>query len=335
MSKRSFILSGLPLTLLGAALILAVGAHRFLTTAVAPPAPVRITIPGGASFDRTAKLLEEKGVVSSAWQLKLLARLKKSTTRIQAGTYLFETEAVPAQVLQRLVAGDIIQLKLVIPEGWTVTEIARRIQELGLGKEEAVLALAENPDFIRKLSLEAASLEGYLFPDTYTFPDGTPEERLLEAMVRQFHSRLTPELKQQAADRGLTLHQLTTLASIIQKESGNRSEMPLISAVFHNRLRKGIPLQADPTVIYGIPDFDGNLTRRHLATFTPYNTYLIRGLPPGPIANPGLEALQAAVHPAPVNHLYFVSRGDGSHIFSDTLAEHNEAVLRFQKRRRR
>jgi UPF0755 protein len=335
MSKPTAILGGMLLAALILILLAAATAHRFLTTPLAPPQATIISIPSGASFDRTARLLEENRIVSSAWKLKLLARVQGSATRVKAGRYLFAEEAVPARILQRLVSGDILQEKLTIPEGWTAAEIARRIGETSPDKEAAVLRLVRDPAFIRKLDMDVPSLEGYLFPATYTFPEDFPVERLLERMVQEFHARLTDEMKKAAAEQGLDLHQWVTLASIIQKESGNNAEMPLVSAVFHNRLKKGMPLQADSTVIYGIDGFNGNLTRNDLETPTPYNTYQISGLPPGPIANPGLEALQAAVQPAPVDYLYFVSRNDGTHIFSRTLREHNAAVFRYQKQRRR
>jgi len=172
-----------------------------------------------------------------------------------------------------------------------------------------------------------------LFPETYLFTPGIDETRLFTMMVKQLQQKLSPELLKKAKKLNLDQHQLLTLASIIERETGDAEEMPLISSVFHNRLRKGIQLQTDPTVIYGIKDFDGNLTRKHLQTPTPYNTYIIRGLPPGPIASPGLSALQAAAVPAETKYLYFVSRGDGSHEFSATLKEHNQAVRKYQLNR--
>jgi UPF0755 protein len=183
---------------------------------------------------------------------------------------------------------------------------------------------------IATLGIEAASLEGYLFPETYRFTPGIAETELIRMMVQQLLQRLDKQLLGAAQKQDLDRHQLLTLASIIEKETGLADEMPVISSVFHNRLQRNMPLQTDPTVIYGIADFDGNLTRNHLTTPTPYNTYRFRGLPPGPIASPGLAALQAAARPAETDYLYFVSRGDGRHVFSRTLREHNQAVRRFQ-----
>ncbi len=308
--------------------------QSFLSTPAAPPAAVEITIERGDSFKKVAEQLHHHKIVSDLFFLELLARKEKIATRIKAGDYRFATKATPEEVLKRLVDGDVVLRQLTLPEGLTVREIAHRMAEEKLAEEDAVIDLAFNAEFAKKLGVEAESLEGYLFPETYSFPKKTTPEEFLKMMVDMFRAKLTQDILRGANSQDLTLHQLVTLASIIQKESGNREEMPLISAVFHNRLKRGIALQADPTVIYGIKNFDGNLTRKHLRTATPYNTYTERGLPFGPIANPGLEALSAAAFPADVKYLYFVSRGDGTHIFSKTLKEHNRAVLKYQKRRR-
>ncbi len=325
--------------LLGLSALVAVAAflvlyQTFLTTPTAPPAAVEFTIERGDSFKKVAQQLHREKVISNLFYFGLHARQEKAASRIQAGDYLFDKPANPREVLNRLVEGDIILNRLTLPEGLTVRETARKMAEAKLCKEEEITGPAFNPEFVHSLGVEAESLEGYLFPETYSFPKKTSAEQFLKMMVDMFKAKLTPDILKGAKERSLDRHQLVTLASIIQKESGNRDEMPLIAAVFHNRLQRGIALQADPTVIYGIKDFDGNLTRKHLQTPTPYNTYVKRGLPPGPIANPGLEALRAAAFPAEVKYLYFVSRGDGTHVFSHTLKEHNRAVLKYQKRRR-
>jgi len=187
--------------------------------------------------------------------------------------------------------------------------------------------------FIKSLGIEAKTLEGYLYPDTYYFPRWTKAEDVVKAMVNHLRQVYTPEMHAQSEALRMTEVQVLTLASIIEKETGHDAERPLISAVFHNRLRKGLPLQSDPTVIYGIPNFNGNLTRADLARPTPFNTYRIAKLPPGPIASPGVKSIQAALNPAPVKYLFFVSKNDGTHQFSATLGEHNRAVERYQKRR--
>ncbi len=305
----------------------------FLLRPVAPATPQPLLLPAGASFAKVAGILADGGVIASRGKFELLARMRGDATRIKAGTYAFQEPATPGQVLDRLVAGDVMRLQFTIPEGFTLAEIAARLEAEKFIRASDFLALTRAPAFLRELGVAAPSLEGYLFPETYTVVAGSSPRNLIETMVRQFRSRVDAKLVAAANKQGLSLHQLVTLASIIQKEAGTVAEMPLISAVFHNRLQQGIPLQADPTVIYGIEDFDGNLTGGHLATATPYNTYRMRGLPPTPIASPGEQALRAAAQPADVDYLYFVARGDGTHVFSTTLKEHNRNVRRFQLRR--
>ncbi|MEZ4598355.1 MAG: endolytic transglycosylase MltG [Syntrophotaleaceae bacterium] len=305
----------------------------FLLRSTAPDSAVTIVVPTGASFATVAEQLRETGVIASAPQFKLLARLRGDSHKIQAGEYLFTQPATPGKILDRLVSGDIVRLQLTVPEGYSLKEISSLLFRLEFNDAKSFLQLTRNRDFIHSLGIDAPTLEGYLFPETYTFGSRTSSRQLIAAMVRQFEKKTPPALLQEAKKHGLDRHKLVILASIIQKEAGNSAEMPLISAVFHNRLRMGMPLQADPTVIYGIPNFDGNLTRNHLLEPTPYNTYRMRGLPKGPITNPGADALRAAARPALVSYLYFVSRGDGTHYFSTTLAEHNAAVRRFQLKR--
>lgn len=305
----------------------------FLLSPITPNPPAAVTVSRGSSLHQVARQLETSGVISNAWHFRLLGRLLGSAGKIRSGDYDFDQPATPEQVLHRLVAGDVRQLKLTIPEGFDLQQIAARADALlGIGGE--ILRLAQDPAFLHQLGVPGPTLEGYLFPETYSVTSETSAEQLLRAMKQQLDQQLTDDYRQQAARLGLTLHQAVTLASIIQKEAGNTGEMPLIAAVFLNRLQRHIPLQADPTVIYGLESFDGNLTRKHLETPTPYNTYMIRGLPPGPIASPGREALEAVIHPAPSKALYFVARGDGTHVFSDSLKQHNQAVNRYQLKRK-
>ncbi len=297
-------------------------------------AAVQLQVQSGSGLSQVASDLEDAGIVRSALAIKVLARWKKQGGQIQAGDYRFSEPATPGEILERLIRGDVEKVSLTIPEGFTLQQIIARIVEKGFGQQDRLTRLAYDADFITSLKITADSLEGYLFPETYLFAPGIDEKSLLQMMVAQFRRYAELSLQKEAGKSGLTLHQWVTLASIIEKETGLVTEMPLISSVFHNRLKRKIPLQTDPTVIYGIKDFDGNITRKHLKTPTPYNTYLIRGLPPGPIANPGLSALEAAARPAESKYLYFVARGDGGHQFSKTLKEHNAAVQKYQLRRR-
>lgn len=309
--------------------------YNFLFSPHSPSAPVTVEVQPGSSVSRIAGDLEDAGVIRSALAIRLIARWSKQGNKVQAGRYFFEHRASPDEIFQRLVRGDVEKVSLTIPEGFTLQQIIERIDHEGYGHKDKLEELAHDRAFIATLDITAGSLEGYLFPETYLFAPGIDEKELLSMMVRQFRHHMTEELKQAAEKSGLNLHQLVTLASIIEKETGIVEEMPLISSVFHNRLKRRIPLQTDPTVIYGIADFDGNITRKHLETPNPYNTYLIRGLPPGPIASPGLNALQAAAQPEKSLYLYFVARRDGTHQFSQSLKEHNAAVRKYQLRRKK
>ena len=330
--RRILIAFSFALVVIAAAI--ALFCYQVLLVPVTPEKPVSITITPGTSLHKIARQLESSGVIRNALALRLLARWEQRAGQVQAGTYRFQSAARPAQILERLIKGDVEKVSLTIPEGFTLQQIIERIADAGYGRMEVLTKLAHDRDFIHSLQINADSLEGYLFPETYLFAPGVDERTLLQMMTSQFRTHLDDKLLQQAKAQGLNLHQLVTLASIIEKETAAVEEMPLISSVFHNRLQRGIPLQTDPTVIYGMKDFDGNITRKDLTTPTPYNTYLIRGLPPGPIASPGLEALQAAAAPATTHYLYFVARGDGSHQFSTTLREHNAAVNKYQLHRR-
>lgn len=320
-------------TLLLPPLVAGLLAAHFLLTPLTPPSGTTLEIRHGEPFTSIARRLTAAGVVAGDHSLILLARWRGDAGRVQAGTYAFNAPATPGAVLDRLVAGDVVRTSVTIPEGWTLREIAARLDEKGLADRREILQLAADAKFLRSLGIPPPSLEGYLFPETYSLAAGTPPRRILKMMVEEFRQRITPEMRAGARAQGLDLHQLVTLASIVQKEAGSDAEMPLIAAVFRNRLRRHMPLQSDPTVIYGIPDFNGNLTKADLKRKTPYNTYRITGLPPGPIASPGTAALLAVAHPAAVDYLYFVSRGNGSHVFSTTLAEHNRAVRRYQLHR--
>jgi UPF0755 protein len=294
----------------------------------------QVAIPKGASFKKVVEILDEQGLVRSRTGFYLLARMMGVTGRVQAGEYELSTAMLPPVILRKLVKGDVMKYQVIIPEGYTIRQVADRLAEMGIieGQEE-FLSLAFSANFAAGLGIEGKNVEGYLFPDTYFFPKGIAPAEVIKIMVEKFGRVYGLDFSERAAELGMTDRQIVILASIIEKETGNPAERPLVSAVFYNRLKRGIPLCSDPTVIYGIKDFNGNLRKRDLARMTPYNTYLMRGLPPGPIANPGRSAMMAALYPAPVDYLYFVSRNDGTHHFSSTLREHNEAVWRYQKRR--
>jgi UPF0755 protein len=297
------------------------------------PSPIRIDIAVGEPFRVTAGKLEAAGLVPSARALTLWARVEGVDRQIQHGAYQFVEPLTPMALVEKMRSGEAMIVHVLLPEGATARDLASILDRNGLGPAATFAALIHDAAFTHSLGVAADGLEGYLFPDTYSFSPLDSAQKILGMFVTRFHQVFTPELEIEAQRAGLTVHQIVTLASVIEKETGREDERPLVSAVFRNRLRQGMPLQADPTVIYGIENFDGNLTRKDLETPTPYNTYTEPGLPPGPIANPGRSSILAALRPADVPYLYFVARADGSHEFNSSLADHNRAVNRYQRSR--
>jgi UPF0755 protein len=292
-----------------------------------------VVVKPGQQFHSLAKGLHEKGIIKNPDKFKLFARIKGYDKNIKAGEYNLSPSMTPGDILETIVSGRIHLRKLTIPEGYSLRQIARTVAAEGFAAETEVLESATDPDLARFYGVEAETFEGYLYPETYYFPKDTTAENIISAMVKRFWLVFKSEWKEQAKTIGLSIHQVVTLASIIEKETGAGFERPLISSVFHNRLKRKMRLESDPTVIYGINDFGGNLTRKHLAEPTPYNTYKIKGLPPGPIANTGLKSIEAALYPADTQFLYFVSKKDGTHHFSTNLKDHNEAVRKYQLRK--
>lgn len=277
-----------------------------------------------------AHRLATEGVIRSRLGFVLLAFLKGSAGSLKAGEYEIPRSANSVQILGFLEEGKVKQHVVLFPEGGTVQNLAQILQAERLARAENVLRLSRDPLFLRTLGIEAPSLEGYLFPDTYRFFKGLASEEMLARMVGRLRAQVTDDLLAQAEARGLTVHELLTLASIIEREAVIPQELPLISAVFWNRLKREMPLQADPTVQYAVGKDRQALTREDLRVESPFNTYRVRGLPPGPIASPGKAAILAVLNPAKVNYLYFVSMDDRRHVFSTTLEQHNSAVARYR-----
>ncbi len=283
------------------------------------------------SIQGIARNLEQQGIIRSNISLRTLARLQSKDTQIKAGEYELSASMTPQQILDKMVRGEMLQRRATIKEGMTLKEIGAALEQAGIVDAQAFLTATRDQEILTQEGIAAQSCEGYLFPETYNFRRKTPARTIIQTMHQELNSRWQPEWTQRLQILGMTQHQLLTLASIVEKESGNFDEQPVIASVFHNRLRQKMRLQADPTVIYGIESFDGNITKRDLLTETPYNTYVIDGLPPGPIANPGLSAIKAALYPTDTNFLYFVGNGAGRHVFSENLYQHNEAVNRYQR----
>ncbi len=294
-----------------------------------------VTIRPGEGFGTITARLQEKGLIRTPFKFRLYARFSGYHTQLKAGEYELSGQMSPRQILATLKGGKVRLYRVTIPEGYRLSQIAETVETAGFGNAGEFLRLANDPEVARSAGIEAQTLEGYLFPDTYYFPRGQQPQAVIAAMLKRFQAAFTDQWRARAGEIGLSLHEVVTLASIIEKETGDPAERPLISSVFHNRMRKGMRLETDPTVIYGIKDFNGNLTRKDLRTPTPYNTYVIKGLPPGPIASPGAAALEAALYPAETDYLFFVSRRDRTHQFSTNWKDHNRAVREYQLRRRK
>jgi UPF0755 protein len=294
-----------------------------------------VTIPPGSGPRRVADVLAQAGVVAEAELTYAWLRREKLGPKLRAGEYEFTLPVTPEQAIQKIIAGQQKTYHVTIPEGLRLDEILPLLASSQLKlRLDRLEALAADPAFVRKLGVPASRLEGFLFPDTYSFTHGYTEESVLGKMV----SRTLEELRSAEASKDPAVHldplQIVTLASIVEKETGATDERPRIACLFLNRLRRGMPLQTDPTVLYAMMMIRGrfvkNISRQDLLTPHPYNTYTVKGLPPGPIASPGAAALQAVTHPATCNDLYFVSRNDGTHVFCPTLQCHNAAVKKWQ-----
>jgi UPF0755 protein len=296
-----------------------------------PIQPRLVDIPPGTPFTQVTHILHENHLIGPEWFFTLLGRLQRVDRKIIPGEYELHAGMRPTELLKKLVKGEVYQYAITIPEGYNVLQIANILDEKNLVSKQDILRLARDQVFIRSLNVQASTLEGYLFPDTYQFSRYTPPESIIRTFVNRFHEVVTPDLRDRAIIMGMTLQEVLTLASVVEKETGLAAERPLVSGVFHNRLQRGIPLQSDPTVIYALESFDGNIRKADLSVNSPYNTYKVRGLPPGPIANPGLAAIHAALYPTQTDFVYFVARNDGSHEFSATLADHNKAVDKYQR----
>ena len=319
----------LGLVLLGVACGAAATAY-LLARPPQPPAGATLIVRECETLATVATRLERAGVIRSALVFRTQARLAGVDRRLQPGEYHFSAP-LGAAALRELLATGGTRPEVTIPEGLTVRDIAALLAREGYGPAESFLCVADDPDFLLAAGVPGPQLEGFLFPDTYRLTPVMSPSEIFGVMVRRFHERYDAERYRRAAARGMSVNEVLTLASIVEKESALATERPLIAGVFYNRLHLGMPLQSDPTLIYAIPNFNGDLTRADLARQSTYNTYLIAGLPPGPIANPGLAAIDAVLAPTETPFLYFVSRNDGSHAFAATLPEHNRNVARYQK----
>lgn len=292
--------------------------------------PVTFTVFSGQNLSTIAKNLKDQKLISNPMAFNLYARIKKATTLIKAGEYEMNTGMNPEDILNLLTSGKHKIYRLTVPEGLNMEEVALLAQQAGLCSKQQFLALCNELEWIDQFKIPGMTLEGYLFPDTYFFSKQTDCETLIKNMISTFNKTFNEKWKTRAKEMGLSVHEIVILASMIEKETGNEQERPIISSVFHNRLKLHMRLESDPTVIYGVSDYYGRIRYKHLKRVTPYNTYQIDGLPAGPIANPGAQSLKAALYPAQTDYLYFVSKNDTTHQFSTNLEDHNIAVRKYQ-----
>jgi len=319
--------------LLAAAGLSAAGIGWALGPVDAAAPAVRFEVPAGATLRRVTSDLERAGLVRSGRAMELLARWRGVAGSLQAGEYEISAAWGTRRILDQIAEGRVVNYEVTLPEGLTAVEIAARLEQAGVTNAADFLAVARDPAVAVEFGVEGPGLEGYLFPETYRIARGLTPKQVARVLVGQFQ-RVWIGLADDARARGLSMREAVTLASIVEKETAAPAERPLVASVFANRLVRHMRLDSDPTTIYGIADFDGNLTRANLEDEeNRWNTYRIDGLPPTPIANPGADSLRAAVHPAETSYLYFVSRNDGTHVFASTLAEHNANVAQYQKRR--
>ncbi|MEI6125223.1 MAG: endolytic transglycosylase MltG [Pseudomonadota bacterium] len=300
-----------------------------------PPVTALVTIPEGSSLKKIAGILETQGLIGEQLWFALLAKLKKAEHTIKSGDYSINLPLSPVDILEKLLRGEVILISMTVPEGSTIFDIARIIENAGFASAESIVQKATDPLFVKPFGFDNESLEGFLFPDTYRFRKKTDPEIILSRMATRFKDVFDNEINSIQAERTLSAREIIILASLVEKETPQPDEKPVIAGVFFNRLKNGMRLECDPTVVYGVkledPLFQGRLRRKHLQKATPYNTYQIHGLPYGPICNPGLESIRAVLKPAAVDYLFFVSKNNKTHQFSRTLEEHNSAVRQYQR----
>jgi UPF0755 protein len=297
--------------------------------------PLQVTVPPGASFGQIADSLAARDIIGNKLLFQAYGRVKGAAGSLKPGTYAFKQGIAWDSILADLEAGRVVTAKLVIPEAFDIFKIAPRIAGITHLPEDSVLALMTDPAVTKRLGVPGPTLEGYLYPATYSFPVNVSVDSVLKTLVATYRREWTPARQARADSIGMSEREIVTLASILEREAKKLEEMPVMSAVYHNRLRIGMPLQADPTVQYALGKHRERLTYTAIDSVAgnPYNTYKVRGLPPGPIASPSARGIDAALRPDSADYLYFVARPDGSHVFTRSLAEHNREKLAIQRAR--
>ena len=337
MSRRTATL--ILISFLAAISLLSAAAFWFVHVRLSQPSQgfsgeARVLLAAGDSAADVAVMLEDAGVIASARFFRWHVRSRGDDYFLQTGEYRFRQPLSIIEVAGKIHRGEVHRYKVTLPEGLSLEEITERLEAEGFGEASRYRQLALAPDLISDLDPEAEDLEGYLFPETYFFTLGMDEGDILKVLTNRFRASWNSERQRLSSQLALTLRETISLAALIEKETALASERPLISAVFHNRLRRNMKLECDPTVIYAVKrvkEYDGTIHQSDLDLDSPYNTYKYPGLPPGPIANPGADSIDAALRPAPVSYLYFVAKNDGTHFFSSNYRDHRRAVLAYQR----
>ena len=308
---------------------------RYLSPVDGNAKPIQLKIVHGMSSQAIADQLADQNLIHNPWAFLFVTHLSSVSHRLQVGTYYLSGAMSIPQIIDHLKTGNVVTQQFLVPEGLTVSKIAKLWEKAGFGTATAFDKAANDPKWKLNYDIEGKTLEGYLFPNTYQFPDGATPLVILEIMLNEFQRRWTTGFVEEARELGYSKHEIITLASIIEAEARVPDERPLVSAVFHNRLRRGWKLQADPTALYGLGNPDRPPRAADLRVDSPYNTYIYKGLPPGPICNPGMASILAALRPASVDYMYFVAIGDGRHHFSKTLKEHQNMINKIRRTRSR
>lgn len=308
---------------------------RYLSPVDGNAKPIQLKIVHGMSSQAIADQLADQNLIHNPWAFLFVTHLSSVSHRLQVGTYYLSGAMSIPQIIDHLKTGNVVTQQFLVPEGLTVSQIAKLWEKAGFGTATAFDKAANDPKWKLNYDIEGKTLEGYLFPNTYQFPDGATPLVILEIMLNEFQRRWTTGFVEEARELGYSKHEIITLASIIEAEARVPDERPLVSAVFHNRLRRGWKLQADPTALYGLGNPDRPPRAADLRVDSPYNTYIYKGLPPGPICNPGMASILAALRPASVDYMYFVAIGDGRHHFSKTLKEHQNMINKIRRTRSR
>jgi UPF0755 protein len=332
MKKRSGIArmknlsTGLMVFLACILVIVVVHTYIFIITPRTPPRPLMIDIKPGMSAWQISGELERQGIITDRAMFMACAILTGKVKHLQAGSYVFEGTHYPFDIISILFKGRTLKYRITIPEGSNIYDVGAIVAETGLLSKSDFIRIATSPSTTEFFSIDAPTMEGFLYPDTYYLAPHMTSLEIMSKMVNRFNEVCPANIKKRCKELGMSMPEIVTLASIIQKEAVTSSEKPVIASVFYNRLRKNMPLQSDPTAVYGIDGFRRKIMPEDLRRDTPYNTYRVQGLPPGPICSPDAKSIQAALWPARTGYMFFVSKGNGTHYFSRTYQEHAQAI---------